>query len=215
MNRLEFFDRIPAVPQGQRQRVQWAYTIAKRWHAGQSRDDGQRYFEHVRGVADILIDHGYDEPDDIILALLHDLLEDTYFPVSMLEQLFGPELTREVVAVSKTYGLEDPLTGFIMPTRKPHKEEYFYRVRRNGLRAMRAKCADRIYNLRDLVQPHGPESRWTPEKRLAQARETREWIIPLAKDADPQFAVQLEELCQKIEDDVLRNRSVPSTCPPT
>lgn len=205
MNRFEFFDRIPAIPQEMRQRIQWAYAIAKKWHDGQCRDGGERYFEHVRGVANILIDHGYHDPEDIILALLHDLLEDTHFPVSMLERLFGPELAREVLSVSKTYGLEDPLTGYIMSSPKPSKEEYFARVRRNGKRAARAKCADRIHNLSDLVKAHPPESRWTPEKRLAQVQETREWVLPLANVADPRFTAELERLCRKIEDDVRGN----------
>lgn len=204
MNRFEFFDRIPAMTQAQRQRIQWAYVLAKKWHDRQTRDTGERYFEHVRGVAAILIDHGYVEAEYIILAILHDSLEDTWIPLSMLEQLFGPEIAREILTVSKTYGIEDPLTGFVRHSPKRTKEEYFAGIGRSGKRAALAKCADRICNLSDLIgdQPEG--SRWTPAKRLEQAEETREWILPLAETHEPRFAEKLGQLCVLIETDVRR-----------
>lgn len=204
MDRFEFFDRIPAMPQAKRQQIHWAYALAKRWHDGQVRDTGERYFEHVRGVATILIDHGYAQAEDIVLGMLHDILEDTTVPLSMLECLFGPEIAREIVSVSKTYGIEDPLTGFVIPSPALTKEQYFGKVRRNGVRAVRAKCADRIFNLSDLVVAHPAGSRWTPEKRLAQVAETREWIIPLADLADARFTAKLQQLCDEIEADVRR-----------
>ncbi len=199
MNRFEFFDRIPAMTQRERQRIHWAYNLAKKWHDGQARDTGERYFDHVRHVASILIDHGYVDSEHIILAILHDSLEDTYISLSMLEQLFGPELAREILTVSKIYGLEDPLTGFVTHSTARTKPEYFEAIKRCGRRAAVAKCADRIHNLSDLVEEPAPESRWTPEKRLEQVAETREWILPLAKMYEPRFAEELEHLCNMIE----------------
>ena len=199
MNRLEFFDRIPAMTQSERQRIQWAYCLAKKWHDGQTRDTGERYFEHVRGVANILIDYGYVEPEYVVLGILHDILEDTTVPVSMLEQLFGPEIARQILTVSKSYGLEDPLTGFVVRSPKRTKDEYFAVIRRAGKCAALAKCADRIHNLLDLVDDPPAGSRWTPQKRLDQVAETREWVLPLAKMHEPRFAERLENLCALIE----------------
>lgn len=198
MNRFEFFDRIPAMTQSQRQRIHWAYALAKQWHKTQSRDSGERYFEHLRGVANILIDNGYATADHIILAILHDSLEDTSISMTMLEQLFGPELTREIVTVSKSYGVEDPLTGFVIQAVTRTKQEYFDSIKRCGQRAAIAKCADRIHNLSDLIDPPA-DSRWTPEKCLDKVAETREWILPLAHLYEPRFAVKLESLCDLIE----------------
>ncbi len=198
MNRRTFFDLIPAMRQRQRLLIQWAYDIAKKWHKDQARDDGTRYFEHLRGVALILIEYGYATWMYIVLAILHDLLEDTEFPVSLLEQIFGQVIAREVLTVSKSYCIEDPLTGF--GTRCPVREkaEYFASIERNGKRAALAKCADRIYNLTDLSGDNPPE-RWTPEKRLRQVAETREWIIPLADKFDTRLAARLRHLCDVIE----------------
>lgn len=201
MNRFQFFDSIPAMTQQDRQRIHWAYALAKKWHEGQTRDSGERYFEHVRNVASILIAHGYVSADYIILAILHDSLEDTTIPWSMLEQLFGPEITRDILTVSKTYGIEDPLTGFVIHTHKRSKEDYFGGIRRSGKRAAVAKCADRIHNLSDLIDPPA-DSRWTREKRLEQVAETREWILPLAEIHEPRFAEKLRHLCALIEANV-------------
>jgi GTP diphosphokinase / guanosine-3',5'-bis(diphosphate) 3'-diphosphatase len=198
MNRFEFFDRIPAMTQRQRQRIHWAYAIAKQWHKAQSRDSGERYFEHLRDVATILIDNGFKEADYIILAILHDSLEDTYISLSMLEQLFGPEVAREILTVSREYGVEDPLTGMVVKAVHRTKKEYFDSIKRCGRRAAIAKCADRIHNLSDLIDPP-PESRWTPEKCMEKVSETREWILPLAISYEPRFAAKLEHLCDLIE----------------
>lgn len=198
MNRRTFFDLIRAMKQRDRQLIQWAYDIAKVWHKDQFRDDGTRYFEHLRGVALILIAHGYATAMYIVLAILHDLLEDTPFPVSLLEKIFGHVIAREVLTVSKSYCVEDPLTGFGTRCAPREKEEYFASIERNGKRAALAKCADRIYNLTDL-SGDDPPKRWTPEKRLKQVAETREWVIPLADKFDPRFATQLRHLCDVIE----------------
>jgi GTP pyrophosphokinase len=199
MDRFEFFDRIPAMTQQKRQRIQWAYILAKKWHEGQTRDGGERYFEHVRGVANILVDHGYTDAAYVILANLHDILEDTTISLSMLERLFGPPIARDILTVSKTYGIEDPLTGFVTHSKKREKQEYFEGIRRNGKRPAVVKCADRIHNLSDLVDLP-PGSRWTPEKRLAQVAETREWILPLAQMYEPRFVEKLTHLCDLIEE---------------
>ncbi len=198
MNRFEFFDRIPAMTQDQRQRIHWAYALAKQWHKNQSRDSGERYFEHLRGVATLLIDSGYREADYIILAILHDSLEDTFISLSMLEQLFGPEVAREILTVSREYGVEDPLTGLVVKAITRTKQEYFDSIKRCGRRAAIAKSADRIHNLSDMIDPD-EKSRWTPEKCLAKVAETREWILPLATSYEPRFAAKLEHLCDLIE----------------
>lgn len=198
MNRSRFFEQIPAMPQAMRQLIIWAYAIAKVWHKDQLRDDGVRYFEHLRGVANILIHYGYIEPEYIVLAILHDILEDTYMPVLLLEQIFGHEIAREVLTVSKSYCLEDPRNGFMTRLPKREKEEYFFGIEHAGRRAALAKCADRIHNLSDLIDPP-TDSRWTPQKRLSYVAETREWILPLALKFDSRLAEKLTHLCELIE----------------
>lgn len=198
MDRFEFFKRIPAVKQDQRQQIQWAYTLAEEWHKGQKRDTGEDYLEHVVSVANILIDYGYDKPEDLILALLHDCPEDTPIPVSMLEQLFGPVIAKEIISLSKTYGIEDVMTGFVTRTPKCSKEDYYSGICMAGKRVILVKCADRIHNLITLPDPI-LVPRWTREKRLGKVNETRQWLIPLAQAHEPRFAEELIRLCDQID----------------
>jgi (p)ppGpp synthase/HD superfamily hydrolase len=145
-----------------------------------------------------LIDHGYVDADYIIVGILHDAFEDTNISISMVEQLFGPSIARDAFTLSKTYGIEDPLTGFVTHSQKREKSEYFAAIKRRGKRTSIVKCADRVHNLSDLIDPPA-DSRWTPEKRLAQVAETREWILPLAQIHDLRFAENLEHFCALIE----------------
>ena len=199
MGRQDFFVTIPPMPQWQRQRVFWAYDLGKQFHRGQFRDDGERYWSHCVAVCQILIDHGYTDYEYLVTALLHDAFEDTWLSLSMTEQLFGPDITRGLMAVSKSYGIEHPVSGRSHRLPKKEKREYFDEIKAMGRRAAVAKCADRIHNLSDLLGPQPEGSRWTTEKRLSQVAETREWILPLAVMFEPRFAEKLEQQCQLIE----------------
>lgn len=205
MDRSEFFALVtPSMTREDRQRVQWAYGLAKRGYEGRSRDNGERVFEHARGVAEVMIGLGYAEADDIIRALLHDYLEDTLSPVSMLERLFGPQLAREIMALSKDYGLEDPITGFLTRSEKRTPEEYFRGIERAGPRVIVTKGADREHNMSDLTRDQPADSRWTPEKRLNTVEETRVWVLPLVRTCEPRLADRLERLCAEVEASVAR-----------
>ncbi len=198
MNRYEFFDKIPAMKQNKRRQIQWAYDLSKKYFEGHERDSGERYYNHVVRVAGILIDHGYIKPRYIITGILHDTPEDTYCPLSMLERLFGPRTTRHILSLSKSYCLEDPLTGKLIRCDKKPLAEYFASIKRDGECAIVVKAADRIDNLSDLTADIIPE-RWTPEKRIKQVAETRDWILPLVKNVEPRFEEKLIHLCNVVE----------------
>jgi GTP pyrophosphokinase len=195
MDRTLFFALIPAMMQVARQLIFWAYDIAKRWHDDQARDSGERYFEHVRGVAKLLIEYGYTDPLYLALALLHDILEDTWFPITMLEQLFGPEFARDVISLSKSICIEHPVTGRMIRTPKLSTEEYEQQLAHATKRAIIVKCCDRIHNDMTLIRLHlnnpSMESRWTPEKCLRYAQETLDFVVPLAERHDPRLAQRL------------------------
>ncbi|MBT7484567.1 hypothetical protein HN680_07385 [Candidatus Peregrinibacteria bacterium] len=63
--------------------IEFAYKIAKAAHKDQLRDDGERYFDHVKAVTWIILTE-LDISDQFYLtqllcvALLHDLMEDTF-----------------------------------------------------------------------------------------------------------------------------------------
>ncbi len=198
MCRYEFFMRIPALPQAERMLIQWAYSIAKKWHKGQVRDSGEPYFTHPRDAALVLIEEGYVEADALVVALLHDVPEDQWIALSMLERLFGHIVAREIVVLSKSYGIEEPITGTIVRLPKRPMAQCVREIEACGLRPVLVKCADRISNLTDLVSPPA-DSPWTPVRRLKKVEETRTHIIPMADRHAPRLAARLRSLCDLIE----------------
>src|SRR5262249_1096098 len=69
-------------------------------HRGQLRRSGEPYLTHLLEVAHILADLRMDATT-LTAALLHDIIEDTEFPVSRIEERFGAEVAHLVEGVTK------------------------------------------------------------------------------------------------------------------
>ncbi|MGO3141365.1 MAG: HD domain-containing protein [Galactobacter sp.] len=104
-----------------------ADTVAEWAHAGQLDKSGHDYIEHPRRVAQrVAARLGGDHPA-VIVALLHDVVEDGDIAESDLQERFGADITAAVLAISRIPG-EDPDT-------------YYARVKANPL-ALQVKQAD-------------------------------------------------------------------------
>lgn len=160
IGRQKFLARLqPVLTPNQFEKVELAYEFAKYGHRGQMRDDGVRYFEHPKAVALILIHElGVTDWRDIVLALLHDMFEDSFLLTERLvERLFGQDVVRDLKLLTK----------------KP-KDGYVGRLRRHGsAQTLRVKLCDRLHNLRTL-------HRVSKRKQRKQIEETRAKYIPLA-----------------------------------
>lgn len=167
-NRESFTQRLtPLVPPGQILDIDLAYTLSKYVHRAQVRMEtnavtGQplRYFEHPRRVALILLDTvGITDPVMICAALLHDTVEDSdELSPAAIERYWGVEVARLVQLLSKV-----------------PKEGYIERLNKHGdWRAILIKACDRLDNLRSL-----DPADVSGEFRLRQAKETKEFYIPL------------------------------------
>src|SRR5215831_12144924 len=80
--------------------VRRAYEIASERHRDQLRSSGEPYITHLLEVAHILADMRMDATT-LTAALLHDVVEDTEFPVSRIRERFGEETARLVEGVTK------------------------------------------------------------------------------------------------------------------
>lgn len=109
-SRASFFSRLePFLAPSTILDIELAYTLAKYGHRYQLRkeldSDGHpiRYFEHVRRAALVLLDEvKLFEPEMIIAALLHDIIEDAKnLPPSLLERCFGPSVVCIIKTLSK------------------------------------------------------------------------------------------------------------------
>src|SRR5208283_5579620 len=68
--------------------VRRAYEISAERHRDQFRSSGDPYVTHLLEVAHILADMKLDATT-LAAALLHDVIEDTEFPLSRLQERFG------------------------------------------------------------------------------------------------------------------------------
>src|SRR6202049_4232805 len=80
--------------------VRRAYEIAAERHRDQVRSSGDPYLSHLLEVAHILA-HRRLDATTLTAALLHDVIEDTEFPVSRIEERFGAEVAHLVEGVTK------------------------------------------------------------------------------------------------------------------
>src|SRR5215469_13005888 len=148
--------------------VRRAYEIAAERHRDQLRRSGEPYLTHLLEVAHILADMRMDATA-LAAALLHDVIEDTEFPVSRIQERFGEETARLVEGVTKIGRL-----NMLAPEAKQAEN-----VRKmvlamvNDVRVVVVKLADRLHNMRTIEFLE-------PAKQQRIARETLEIYAPIA-----------------------------------
>jgi len=150
-----------------------ALEFAKIKHEGQKRDEGVPYFEHIKGVLDILIKETDATYDKILtVAVLHDVLEDTDCTYEELEDEFGEEVAGAVLLLTRK---KDPVTG----EKEPY-EEYTKRIFENEefMYVRSIKAADRLHNLRSIPNANNPE------KMYKYIIETEKCILPYENVTD-------------------------------
>ncbi len=80
--------------------IERAHAVAEQAHEGQLRKSGEPYITHPIAVAEIIA--GLGLPDTVIVAaLLHDVVEDTNFPLEEIAAEFGDEVASFVDGVTK------------------------------------------------------------------------------------------------------------------
>lgn len=133
-----------------------ALQIAKLAHAGQMDKGGNPYFLHPLAVSEKV-----ETEDEKIVALLHDVIEDTDITLDyLLEQGFSEEILAAVNRLTKREGVS--------------YEEYIDAVRKNPL-ALKVKIADMMHNS-DLSRIPNPT-----EKDLKRIEKYKEKITLLKK----------------------------------
>ena len=168
----------------QLRRVMLAYKISKYGHKGQSRESGERYFEHPKAVALILIQElKLLDPDAIIVALLHDLAEDSFLLDWMdLEMIFGGQIVCQVRALTKEPG-----------------KDYLKYLLLSETSVLMVKLADRLHNLRTLGDCR-------PEKRAKQIKETREKYVRVIEELEKRLSDEgLGWRAAYLRDQILKN----------
>jgi guanosine-3',5'-bis(diphosphate) 3'-pyrophosphohydrolase len=148
--------------------VRRAYEIASERHRDQFRSSGDPYISHLLEVAHILADMRMDATT-LTAALLHDAIEDTEYPVSRIEERFGPDVARLVEGVTKISRLN--MTA--PETRQAENVRKMLLAMVNDVRVVMVKLADRLHNMRTLEY-------LGPEKQQRISRETLDIYAPIA-----------------------------------
>ncbi len=169
--------------------------MAKRAHAGQSRDSGAPYIQHPLSVALLLADIGMG-PDTIAAGLLHDVVEDAEVGLGELAETFNDDVAALVDGVTKLEQMEkeqvddrfaDGGVGHSADREAESLRKMFIAMAQD-IRVVIIKLADRLHNMRTLDPLDEARQR-------AFARETQEIFAPLASSLGIwQWKWELEDL---------------------
>ncbi|MDG1680583.1 MAG: bifunctional (p)ppGpp synthetase/guanosine-3',5'-bis(diphosphate) 3'-pyrophosphohydrolase, partial [SAR86 cluster bacterium] len=148
--------------------VNRAYQFACEAHSGQYRSSGDPYVTHPIAVATILSSFRMDE-DSLSAAMLHDVIEDTGIPKSVIEEKFNKDVADLVDGVSKL----DKLSISNRTAGEAENLQKMVLAMSQDIRVIVVKLADRLHNMRTLLY-------LSREKQVKIARETLEIYAPIA-----------------------------------
>lgn len=169
-----------------RKKIDEAYELVKIKHSGQVRKSGEPYIHHLIEVAYILatLEVG---PATIIAGLLHDVVEDTDYPLSEIENKFGKDVCFLVDSVTKIQRMKLSKKYNDDFEAEDHKKIFLGMAK--DIRVIIIKLADRLHNMRTLQY-------LSPERQIALSKETLEVFAPIAHRLGINtIRSELEDIC--------------------
>lgn len=159
-------------PQGSAdfQLIERAYNTAKDAFRETKREGGERYFEHLRAVALILMVYlRVRDPNVIAAGLLHDIVEDID---GWNEQRLALEFNHEIAML--VWWVSKPPASKFNEDKEARNRAYHQNLRHAPRDSILIKLADRLHNL--LTQ-------WasTNEKQQRKVTETQDFYLPIAE----------------------------------
>jgi len=145
-----------------------AYDFAAEQHKTQMRLSGEPFLSHPVEVAHLLADMKLDVTS-LCAALLHDVIEDTKIPLSLISEQFGHDVGLLVEGTTKISRLD-----LLAPeARQAENVRKMLLAMVNDVRVVMVKLADRLHNMRTLEYLDS-------EKQQRIARETLDIYAPVA-----------------------------------
>jgi guanosine-3',5'-bis(diphosphate) 3'-pyrophosphohydrolase len=161
-------------------------------HRAQRRKDAAAspYINHPIAVAETLVSiGGVREAVTIVAAILHDTIEDTETSGEELEAQFGAQIRAVVEEVTDDTTLPGEVRKRLQVERARHK----------SLPARLVKLADKICNVRDLVE--APPAGWSAERRRRYVDWARA-VIDELRGSNAALEARFDELCARAQADI-------------
>ncbi|MCF6308643.1 MAG: RelA/SpoT family protein [Flavobacteriaceae bacterium] len=149
--------------------IRSAFDLAVDAHKEQRRKSGEAYIFHPIAVAKIVASEIGLDSTSIAAALLHDVVEDTDYTISDIEQMFGEAVARIVDGLTKISHLSEDKD---VSTQAENFRKMLLTLNED-IRVIIIKIADRLHNMQtmDSMPPH---------KQVKIASETLYIYAPLA-----------------------------------
>lgn len=183
------------------QKVMEAYKLAKERHKNQFRKSGEAYIIHPLAVAKMAADYQMDWVT-ICTCLLHDIVEDTKYPLALIEKQFGTDVMHNVDGVTKITRMDFSYDVTKEELLASNVRKLFRVMIYQDIRTIIVKLLDRVHNIRTLQYMR-------QEKQIEKASETLEVYAPIAEFIganeikkelqDLSFSYLEPEKCQEIE----------------
>ncbi len=146
-------------------KVKKAFDFANSAHEGVRRKSGEPYIVHPIAVATIVARDLGLGATSVIASILHDVVEDTEYSTTDIENMFGKDVARIVDGLTKLSGEMDGRQALTL--RK------MLMTLSDDVRVILIKLADRLHNMRTLES-------LPPYKQIKTASETLYLYAPLA-----------------------------------
>lgn len=146
-------------------RIEKAFRFANAAHDGIRRKSGEPYIIHPIAVAKIVAKDIGLGATSIVAAILHDVVEDTDYRLSDIENMFGEKVATIVDGLTKLSGGFDSQHAFTL--------KKILMTLSEDVRVILIKIADRLHNMQTLDS-------MPPNKKLKVAGETLFLYVPLA-----------------------------------
>ncbi|MBC8111171.1 MAG: bifunctional (p)ppGpp synthetase/guanosine-3',5'-bis(diphosphate) 3'-pyrophosphohydrolase, partial [Verrucomicrobia bacterium] len=169
--------------------IKKAFNVSMEAHKDMRRKSGEPYIYHPLAVAQIVVEEIGLGPTAIVAALLHDVVEDTYWEIEEIEREFGGKIAKIIDGLTKISGVFEYGTS--------QQAENFRKMLltlSDDVRVILIKLADRLHNMRTLES-------MPRNNQLKIASETMYLYAPLAHRLGLNtIKLELEDLCLKFSE---------------
>lgn len=167
--------------------IRTAFLKAEDVHKKQRRDNGDPYIIHpVRVCLCLAKELNIKDKNSLMIALLHDVVEDSETSIDEIKDLFGDKVAQGVDLLTKKNEFNEDIKT---------QKKYFWHLKRAPKKIQIIKLADRLDNLRDLVSCDDTI------KQRKYIMDTSYNYLTWAKDVKPYIAGEMEDLIFQYRDE--------------